>query len=615
MALLEALKSARRPPLRALTRSPRIEEVALVAGAFLATLHAEWRIITHGLVFQDDAKIHEFWMRKFQDPALFQDPLTREFLHTSGYQPPGFKALYWLASNVIDPVAFGELLPLFLQPLSVWLVYRIVRAHTEWRPAAWIASALFLVPWDILRFSGGHARAFTQPILLLTVFFLLQRRDVLAVLVPPLGMLFYPPAGITALGILVLASLALNRTRFVDTRRLAWGAVSCVAVAVVGVVPMLTGASQKLISADEARKYPDFGPGGRAHYFTSSTLDYLKNNYSGFALEASGSILAVSALLLLILRYRNALLLRWEVWCMPIAGLGLFAVAQAVLFHLYLPHRYTYPLLPFFCIVIGVAARPSFEALGARARLALLAAPALALASLSVALTLFPLGPQRPLGGLGHWLREATPVLAVGFAVGALIAGVAWWRARKPPTAPAAAAAAAALVAAGVLVGGVAHAGKWASHGAVCGEPGLYRYLRALPKDVIVAGDPAEVECIPIAARRPVVISIKLYQPWNPEYFEIIRDRMSRTVRAYYGPSVDALVDLRTRYGADYLLVRTRLRKRPWRYMAPYSRELRQLLRTIPVPAALRLPGQCQTWRQGELEVYDLACVAGTRAQ
>jgi len=613
VAFLEALKTVRRPPLRALVRSPRLEEVALVAGAFLAALHAEWRIISHGLAFQDDAKIHEFWMRKFQDPALFQDPLTREFLHTSGYQPAGFKALFWLASHVIDPVAFGELLPLFLQPLSVWLVYRIVRAHTEWRPAAWIAAALFLVPWDILRFSGGHARAFTQPILLLTVFFLLRRKDVLAALVPPLGMLFYPPAGITALAILLLAALARDRPRFVDTRRLAWGAASFAALAVAGAIPMLTGASQELISADEARKYPDFGPGGRAHYFTSSTLDYLKNNYSGFALEASGSILAVAALLLLVLRPRNAQLLRWEVWCMPIAGLGLFGVAQAVLFHLYLPHRYTYALLPFFCIVIGVAARPTFEAVAARARLGLLAAPALALASLAVALTLFPLGPQKSLSGLGRWFTDAAPILAVGFVVGGLIAGAAWWRVRGPWTAPAAATA--ALVAAGVLLGGVGHAGKWSSHASLCGEPGLYSYLRALPKDVIIAGDPAEVGCIPIAARRPVVMSIKLYQPWNPEYFDLIRDRMSRTVQAYYGPSVDALVDLRTRYGADYLLVRTRVRKHPWRYMAPYSRQLRELLRTVPVPAALRLPGQCRTWKQGELEVYDLACVAGTRAQ
>jgi hypothetical protein len=111
------------------------------------------------------------------------------------------------------------------------------------------------------------------------------------------------------------------------------------------------------------------------------------------------------------------------------------------------------------------------------------------------------------------------------------------------------------------------------------------------------------------------VISQKLYQPWNPEYFEIIRDRMSRTVRAYYGPSVDALVDLRTRYGADYVVVRTRVRKHPWRHMAPYSRELRRLLATVQVPAALQLPGRCLTWKRGQLEVYDLACVAGTRAQ
>ena len=54
---------------------------------------------------------------------------------------------------------------------------------------------------------------------------------------------------------------------------------------------------------------------------------------------------------------------------MPIAALGLFGAAQAVLFRLYLPHRYTYALLPFFCIAIGVAVRPTFETLARRTAL------------------------------------------------------------------------------------------------------------------------------------------------------------------------------------------------------------------------------------------------------
>src|SRR5918997_1453008 len=76
---------------------------------------------------------------------------------------------------------------------------------------------------------------------------------------------------------------------------------------------------------------------------------------------------------------------------MPVVALAAFAVAQAVLFQLYLPHRYTYPLVAFFAIVVGVTLRPTWEAVRRRrAAFALLAAPVLVAA---VALYAFPLGP------------------------------------------------------------------------------------------------------------------------------------------------------------------------------------------------------------------------------
>ena len=44
-----------------------------------------------------------------------------------------------------------------------WLVFAIVREHADWRPAAWIAAALFLALVDIHRFYGGFPRAFVHP--------------------------------------------------------------------------------------------------------------------------------------------------------------------------------------------------------------------------------------------------------------------------------------------------------------------------------------------------------------------------------------------------------------------------------------------------------------------
>ena len=615
MSVAQALKTTQWPSLRALvTRTPWFEDVVVVAGAFLASLHAEWRIISGPLVFNQDAEIHEFWMRRFQDPALFQDPLTNAFVD-SGYQPEGFRLFYWLASHLIDPVAFGEILPLVLQPLSVWLVFRIVRAHTQWRPAAWIAAALFLVPWDVLRFSGGHPRAFAQPILLLAVFFVLRRQNLLAAAIPPVGFLFYPPAALAALVIVLLATAARGRTLFFDKQRLAWGGMSLAAVAVAALLPrLLAGDSEELISAAQARQYPEFGPAGRMHYFANSTLAYLKHNYSGFNLLDAGSILAVAALAVFLGRPRNAALLRWQVWCMPIAALGLFGAAQAVLFRLYLPHRYTYALLPFFCIAIGVAVRPTFETLARRSRLSLVPALGFPVVLALLALTVFPLGPQLSLSAFGVWLKQAAPYLASGLAVGLLVAAVVWVRAASENRVHQAAVAA-AVVASAVLVAEVAFAGGGRSQVAACSEVGLYRYLGTLPKSAIIAGDPGDLDCIPIAARRPVVISRKLYQPWNIDYFKVIRPRMFLAVEASYGPSVEAIVQLKARYGADYFVVRNRLRKRAWPRMAPFSQQANQFLRSGVVPAALRLPAMCETWRGRRLTVYSLACVASEEAR
>ena len=127
----------------------------------------------------------------------------------------------------------------------------------------------------------------------------------------------------------------------------------------VFVLTRLTTGSQDVITEAEAPLYPEFGPNGLMHFFASPTLEFLKQNYSGFFFRESGSVLAVAAALLLVLRPRNARLLRWEVCCVPIAALVLFAAAHALLFRLYLPHRYMYPLLPFFCIAIAVWARPT----------------------------------------------------------------------------------------------------------------------------------------------------------------------------------------------------------------------------------------------------------------
>jgi hypothetical protein len=165
-------------------------------------------------------------------------------------------------------------------------------------------------------------------------------------------------------------------------------------------------------------------------------------------------------------------------------------------------------------------------------------------------------------------------------------------------------------VAGSVLVGSVAYADGGQGMGATtCDQPRLYRFLRKLPEDAVVAGDPFVSSCIPVATRRAVVISRKLYQPWALDFFEEIRERMFLTVEAFYGPSVDALIQLRERYGADYLVARRR-DEAEWLNMEPFTSEVERLRSSVPTPAVERLPKRCLAQGGREFQVYDLACVA-----
>ena len=517
-------------------------------------------------------------MRRFQDGALFQDDLTNALLET-GYIPHGFRALYWLLSNAIDPVQAAELMPLVLVPLSAWLLFRIVRIHTDWWPAAWLGAILFLLPLDILRFSGGHQRAFFHPIVLLTVYLLLRRRVAGAALVPPLGVLFYPSGALVALGILAISCLNRERRRWLDVDRALWTAASTALVAAAALVPAwIAGYSPEIITRAEAEQYPDFG-------------------------QWSGGMLVCAALVLLAVRPRNARLLRTEVWAMAGASLLLWALAQAVLFHLYLPQRYTYTLVPFCAILIAVAWRPSWESLARHRPSPLLWAVLGALAGLVLAflaLTVFPLGLRLSPGEAGSLFEDR-----VWWFVGALVIGLLLALAAGRRVAWVAGAATAAAV----LAGTVGAAGSDYDDGFECRSLPLLRYFETLPKDAIIAGSPIRLDCVPIVSERAVVVNNKLFQVWEKNYWRLSRERMFASIDATFGGDVEDVLALRERYDADYLLAENRLRLAGWGGDEPFTTEVRRLLDTVDTPAVELLPQECETFSSTRFRVFDLSCV------
>jgi hypothetical protein len=607
-------------PLILRSKAAFLEQALLVVLAGLATMFVERIILFTPHVSATDTILLEYWMRRFQDPGLFQDPLTHALVQT-GYVPLGSQAVYWLASWVVDPIRFGAWGALVLAPLSTWLVFRIVREHTAWIPAAWLGAALFILSWQNQRFSGTHPRAFAQPIVLLTVFLLMRRRTRWAAVVPAAGALFYPPAALVALGTLFLSAIgARGRRLTLERRTLVAAAASAAVVLLAYELPRIAGLSSgNLITESVARHYPEFGPNGQVPFFrgTGSILDELRANYSGFAVTLGGSILMVMTPVVLLLRPANFRLIRKEVWAMGAASLILFGVSYAVLFHLYLPNRYTYALIPFYCIVIAVSWYPLWNAYGERLRWLL---PVLAVgvpaAVVWYAGSKFDLGPLLPPATLRDTVVDGWVTIACAVAAGAALAAVVYFlRTDRGMGAVALIVLLCAVLAGSLLTGVVAEAGWQISKGHDCSkDQALYSYLRTLPKQAIIAGDPKAIDCVPIEAERGVVISRKLYQPFDYTFLKIVRPRMANMLRAYYGSSRSAIADLGTRYGATDLVVDRKLLtlKRPFlRFtsMAPFAAVVRRDLSPPSQRAALHLPRSCEVWSQGDLAVYDIPCV------
>ncbi len=565
-----------------------LETPALLAVAAAVTLRAEWAILFHTLTYQPDALIHEWWMRQWRDPSLFHDPLTAA-VKATGFVPVGVRAVDRAAALVVDPVTFAAWLPLVLVPASAWLVFAIVRRHTSWLPAAWIGALLYLAPVNIERFSGGHARGFAEPVVLLTLLLLLRGRPRAAAAVPPLGALLYPPGAAVALGVLGLNAALRRRPNL-------GGLGLTAASAALTTAAVLASGTHSAISLAAARAGGEFGANGQQHFFAPNLITYLSQNQSGFNLEASGSILAMAALVVLPGR-----MIRREVWMLVGSCLLLFAAAHAVLFRLYLPNRFVQPLVPAFAILAAVCWEPTFRRI--RRRLLPVAAVVVPAAVVISALALFPPGPRLDASGVVRFAGDNAALLGVAAAGAAVVAVAVRVRADI----------ASAVVAAALVIGAAYAAGGGHSPSYRCGDPALMHELTSLPVAAVIAGDPMSMNCVPIVAQRPVVISHKLNQPLEAAYAAVVRARMAAMIDAEYSPTAAPLGRLVAQFGARYLVVRIVAQPRAfpaaWLGNEPYTDRIASLLRDPAGPYVQRLGSRCLSWSRGADRVYDLRCL------
>jgi hypothetical protein len=99
----------------------------------------------------------------------------------------------------------------------------------------------------------------------------------------------------------------------------------------------------------------------------------------------------------------------------------------------------------------------------------------------------------------------------------------------------------------------------------------LYDFLGRLPKDVLIAGWPTEVDNVPYLSRRQVFMSYELHQVLHQGYADEMRRRMRALIDAYFATDQSALVRLRDDFGVTYLVFRQDGLEEPPPYFRPFS--------------------------------------------
>jgi hypothetical protein len=456
---------------------------------------------------QDDVLRHVFWMERFRDPSLFRNDLIADYY--ASVAPPGFVALYWTLSPLVDPLLLSKLLPTLLGLVLAVGLFKFVEALQPSPAAAFLATTLSSwYAWQYNDLPSATPRAFLLPLLALLLWALATARRRLVVGLAALLALFYPVGGALALALLAtgLFSWRNGRPRWNPDRRDQLTFATATLLVLVFLLPDQLAGSRfgPVVTAQEARAMPEFSSAGIHPLFVDDPYVYwLYSNRTGFHLVVPDQLMrglpiffelaALASLLPLLMLLRP----RWQrltpaAGLLPrllLASLGLYFLAHLLLFRLYLPSRYVMWSVP---LVFAVAA-------------------GLALASLCRALARY-LEPNRA-GLLGALL-----VLALGLGL--------------------------------ALYPAYYNGNFWSDP-----HPAVSAFLRSLPSDVRVAGASVDVDAVPAFAQRTVFASRWHTDPYHLGYYRELQRRLYALIDAYYATSAADLRAFLDREGIDVLLV------------------------------------------------------------
>ncbi len=501
----------------------------------------------HVLEWDARAMVLPAW--RYHASGLFANDLVVDL--AAIYDPPGWKAVYWLGTLFTDPFTISKLLPFGLLLVLVWHGYQLGR-HFGGRVLG-AATVIALVHCTFLwnRMAGGHARSFGYPLMVMFLRYAATGCERRALGTLLLQALFYPSAFVVAAPAWMSV---IARKGWPAWRRFAL--VGGLAVAIVAVAQLGDPRLGNPPTRAQAATLKQMKPGGPQPYYPlpaalGSIADVLEvpwrsdgGWWRGIDSPPVHATLVLSLLAGVIFLARRRLARVPLVFAtLALSSLGMFGLAYALAYRLYLPDRmllYSWPPL----VLLGLP--------------------------LAVYLALEP--------RLGERAAPVAASVVVAFLV--IACGDGLPRSEN-------------------LTDFTAH------------DSAAIRYVATLPRDILVATQPERASFVQTFALRRTLFSASLNVPFYYGYAVEMEQRIDAFYRAYYAPDLATVARFVERYHVDYLILDERdfgpdARRRA-RYYEPWQTLAGQLLDRGPADslALAHPPTASIAFRDGTRLVID----------
>ena len=173
----------------------------------------------------DEDMRYFYQLNKFQDPDLYPNHYMRPILTLKTLNIfdksvdiflncPGYGLLFFLGSFLFSPTTFIKIIPIFVLPITVFIIFQFGRSIRNVKTGLTLAMLFIifnLASPSSLSIGTGLPRAFVLPVLMAQLYFLYKRRYFLALGTTLLGASIYPPLFLINLVVWGLHSLKINK--------------------------------------------------------------------------------------------------------------------------------------------------------------------------------------------------------------------------------------------------------------------------------------------------------------------------------------------------------------------------------------------------------------------